>query len=86
MLQPNQVISRILKANDVYAYNPNSKKQFEQDFRSYVLDIKTPLTSSASRRQGFLFFQTPVKSPVESPRGLVLHIEGVPQPVGIVLN
>ncbi|MCM3900136.1 MAG: hypothetical protein ND866_00365 [Pyrinomonadaceae bacterium] len=61
MLSPKQAISRILKANDVYVYNPNSRKQFEQEFTAYGLDLKTPLSSTDRRRQGFLFFQTPNK-------------------------
>jgi hypothetical protein len=86
LLSPKQAISRILKANDVYFYNPNSRKQFEQEFAAYALDLKTPLSSNDSRRQGFLFFQTPNKEPVASPRGLTLIGERLPQPVEIVLN
>jgi len=86
LLPPNQAISRIMKANDVYAYNPNSRKQFAADFKANALDVTTPLSSSDRRRQGFLYFQTPNKEPVESPRGLVLRIERVPQPVEIALN
>jgi len=86
LLSPKQAISRILKANDVYVYNPNSRKQFEKEFISYGLDLKTPLSSADRRRQGFLFFQTPKKEPVASPRGLVLLGERLPQPVEIVLN
>jgi hypothetical protein len=86
LLSPKQASSRILKANDVYFYNPNSRKQFEQEFAAYALDLKTPLSSNDSRRQGFLFFQTPNKEPVASPRGLTLIGERLPQPVEIVLN
>lgn len=86
MLSPKQAISRILKANDVYVYNPNSRKQFEQEFTAYGLDLKTPLSSTDRRRQGFLFFQTPNKEPIASPRGLALLGERLPQPVEIVLN
>lgn len=86
MLSPKQAISRILKANDVYVYNPNSRKQFEQEFTAYGLDLKSPLSSTDRRRQGFLFFQTPNKEPIASPRGLVLLGERLPQPVEIVLN
>jgi len=85
-LSPKAAISRILKANDIYAYNPNSRKQFEKEFAAYAIDLKTPLSSSERTRQGFLFFQTPNKEPVESPRGLVLTIEKLPQPVEIPLN
>src|SRR6185436_21154457 len=31
-------VARILQANDVYAYNPNSRKQFEQEFAAYAID------------------------------------------------
>ncbi len=86
LLTPKQAISRILKANDIYAYNPNSRKQFEAEFAAYALDLKTPLSPSDRRRQGFLFYQTPNKKPVASPRGLTLLTERLPQPVQIVLN
>src|SRR6266508_6909490 len=33
---PKRAISRILKANDIYAYNPNSRKQFEKEFSAYA--------------------------------------------------
>ena len=86
VLAPKQAISRILKANDVYVYNPNSRKQFEKEFVAYAIDLKTPLTATEPRRQGFLFFQTPGKEPVRSPSGLVLAITGLPQPLEIRLN
>lgn len=86
LLSPKQAISRILKANDVYVYNPSSRKQFEQEFAAYAIDLKAPLSPADRRRQGFLFFQTPNKEPVVSPRGLTLLGERLPQPVEIVLN
>jgi hypothetical protein len=86
LLTPKQAISRVLKANEVFAYNPNSRKQFETEFSAYGLDVKTPLSPTDRRRQGFLFFQTPDKEAVASPRGLVLVIERLPQPVEITLN
>ena len=86
LVTPKQAIGRILKANDVYAYNPNSRKQFEKDFTAYAIDLKSPLSDSERRHQGFIFFETPKKEPVESPRGLVLTIERLPQPVEIQLN
>lgn len=86
LLSPKQAISRILKANDVYLYNPNSRKQFEQEFAAYAIDLKAPLSPADGRRQGFLFFQTPNKEPVASPHGLVLLGERLPQPIEIVLN
>jgi hypothetical protein len=83
---PKRAISRILKANDIYAYNPNSRKQFEKEFAAYAIDLEPPLSDTQRRRQGFVFFATPKQEPVESPRGLVLIIERLPQPVEISLN
>src|SRR3989442_7275757 len=80
-LSPKQAISRILKANGVTLYNPNSRKQFEKEFAAYAIDLKTALPASERRRQGFLFFQTPRKESVTTPRGLVLSIDGLPQAV-----
>jgi hypothetical protein len=79
-------VGRILKANDIYAYNPTSRKQFEKEFAAYAIDLKSPLSNSERRHEGFLFFQSPKNEPVESPRGLVLVIEGLPQPVEIQLT
>jgi hypothetical protein len=78
-------VARILKANDVYAYNPNSRKQFEQEFAAYALDLKSPLSESERRHQGYIFFEAPKNEPVENPRGLVLLIERLPQPIEIEL-
>jgi hypothetical protein len=86
LLSPKAAISRILKSNNIYVYNPNSRKQFEKEFVAYAIDLKTPLSSSDRSRRGFVFFQTPNKEAVESPRGLVLTIEKLPQPVQIPLN
>jgi hypothetical protein len=86
LLTPKQAISRILKANGVTLYNPDSRKQFEKEFTAYAIDLRTPLPISERRRQGFLFFQTPKKEPVASPRGLVLAIDGLPQAVEMKLN
>ena len=86
LLSSKQAISRVLKANEVYAYNPNSRKQFEKEFGAYGLDLKTPLTQSERKRQGFLFFQTPDKDAVASPRGLVLVIEGLSEPLQVLIN
>lgn len=86
LISPKAAAGRILKANDVYAYNPNSRKQFEKEFAAYAIDLKSPLSDSERRHQGFIFFETPKKEPVESPRGLVLSIERLPQPVEIQLN
>lgn len=81
-----QAIARILQANDVFAYNPSSRETFEQEFRAYELDLKTPLTHSERRRQGFVIFLAPDKAPVSSPRGLVLAIDGLSQPATLNLN
>jgi hypothetical protein len=86
LISPKAAVGRILKANDVYAYNPNSRKQFEKEFAAYGIDLKEPLNTSVRQHQGFLFFQTPKGEPVESPRGLVLSLEGLPQRVEIPLN
>ena len=81
-----QASSRTLKANGVFAYNPNSRKQFEKEFAAYGIDLKPPLTTADRRRQGFLFFQSPNKEPVTTPRELTLIVERLPQPVEIKLN
>jgi hypothetical protein len=86
LLSPKAAISRVMNANGVFAYNPNSKKQFEKEFTAYALELKSPLSDSDRRRQGFIFFQTPKKEPVASPRGLVLSVERLPQPVEIRLT
>jgi hypothetical protein len=86
LLSAKSAVSRIMKANGVFAYNPNSRKQFEKEFGSYAIDLKTPLSSSDSRRQGFLFFQTPDKGPVPSGQQLTLTIERLPQEATIRIN
>ncbi len=65
-----EAVSQVLKANEVYVYNPNSRKQFEKEFATYAIDLKSPLSESDRRREGFLFFRTPKKEPVASPTGL----------------
>jgi hypothetical protein len=86
LLNPKEAISRVLQTNEVYAYNPNSRKQFEAEFGAYGLDLKTPLTPGDRIRQGFLFFQTPDKEAVTSPRGLVLFVERLAEPLQISIN
>jgi hypothetical protein len=81
-----QAIARILKANDVFAYNPASRKTFEKEFHAYELDLKSPLTHTERQRQGFVIFLSPKKDPVASPRGLTLAIEGLAQPATLNLN
>jgi hypothetical protein len=86
MLTAKQAVSRILKANDVTLYNPHSRKEFEKEFTAYAIDLKTPLPVAEHRRQGFLFFQTPDKSSVSSPQGLVMTVDGLPKTIEIRLN
>jgi hypothetical protein len=85
-LKAKDAVSRIMKANGVFAYNPNSRKQFEQEFGAYALDVKTPLSSQDSRRRGFIFFQTPDKQPIKSDLRLTLTVERLPQVATIQLN
>jgi len=86
LLSAKGAVSRIIKANGVYAYNPNSRKQFEKEFGAYGIDLKTPLSSGDTRREGFLFFQTPDKRPVPSGQQLTLTIERLPQLATIQIN
>jgi hypothetical protein len=82
---PKQAVSRIMTADEIYLYNPNSRKKFEQAVTEHAFDITTPLEAGRQRR-GLVFFQTPKKESVASPRGLVLTIEGLPQPVEVIFN
>lgn len=86
LLPPKQAVARILKANDIYLYNPQSRKQFESEIAAYGMDLKTPLTNSDNRRQGFLFFQTPNKEPVRNPNAVVLYVTGIAQRLELPLN
>jgi hypothetical protein len=86
LLSAKSAVSRIMKANGVTLYNPNSRKQFEQEFGAYAIDLKTPLSSSDSRRQGFLFFQTPDKKAVTADNQLTLTVERLPQVATITIN
>ena len=86
LLSPKKAVSRILKANGVYAYNPNSRKQFEQEFGAYAIDLKPPLSTTDPRRQGFLFFQTPDKNAVTSDKSLTLTVERLPQTATVQIN
>ena len=85
-LKPKDAISRIMKANGVFAYNPNSRKQFESEFSAYAMDLKSPLSAEDPQRRGFIFFQTPDKRPVKSDLRLTLTIERLPQVATIALN
>jgi hypothetical protein len=86
LISAKKAISRIMAANGIRLYNPNSRKTFEKEFRAYEFDLKTPFANSERRRQGLLIFQSPQKQPVATPRGLVLSIEGLAQPVSLNLN
>ena len=86
LLKPKDAISRIMKANGVFLYNPNSRKQFQQEFGAYAIDLKAPLSAGDPRRRGFLFFQTPDKRPVKSDLRLTLTVERLPQVATIELN
>ena len=86
LLSPKSAISRILKANGVKLYNPNARKQFEREFGAYGIDLKTPLSSSDARRQGFLFFQTPDKNAVTAGQQLTLTVERLPQTASIAVQ
>jgi hypothetical protein len=86
LLSSKQAVSRIMKANQIFLYNPHSRKQFEQDITAYTLDTKSVIDSSQRSRSGFLFFQTPDKQPIDTKAKLTLVIEKLPQPVTISLN
>ena len=85
-LSPKSAVSRIMSAHGLKLYNPNSRKQFELEMQAYGIDLQTPLSSSDSRRQGFLFFQTPDKKAVTADQQLTLTVERLPQPVTIQIN
>jgi hypothetical protein len=85
MRSGKQAVARILEANEVTFYNPASRKEFEERVGAHALDVETPLNQS-ERREGLIFFQTPHKESVESPRGLVLVLEKIPQPFELRLN
>jgi hypothetical protein len=80
-----KAIARILKANGIFLYNPDSRKTFEKEFRAYELDLKAPLAEAECRR-GFVIFLSPKKQPVASPHDLVLTVEGLSQPATLNLN
>ncbi|HJT67390.1 MAG TPA: hypothetical protein VJ749_13100 [Pyrinomonadaceae bacterium] len=86
LLTPKSATSRIMKANGVTLYNPNSRKQFEQEFGAYAIDLKTPLSNGEPRRQGFLFFQTPDKQAVTAAQKLTLTVERLPQTASVMIN
>ena len=86
LLSPKSASSHILKTNGVRLYNPNSRKQFEREFGAYGIDLKTPLSSSDPRREGFLFFRTPDKNAVTAGQQLTLTVERLPQTASITVQ
>ncbi len=80
-----QAVSRILESDQVYLYNPNSRRAFQEAVNQHAFDLEAPL-EPAGRRRGLIFFQTPKKEQLNNPRGLVLTIEGLPQPVEVIFN
>jgi hypothetical protein len=85
-ISAKQAIGRILKANGVFSYNPDSRKTFEKEFRAYQLDLRSPLSHAETQRRGLIIFLSPKKEPVSSPHGLILTIEGLAQPATLNLN
>lgn len=81
-----QAISRLMKANGIFLYNPNSRKTFEKEVRAYEFDLKTPLTHEERQRAGMIFFLSSQKEPVASPHGLMLSVTGLSQSVLLKLN
>ena len=86
LISARSAVSRILKANDITLYNPNARKTFEKEFRAYEFDLKAPFVNAEKKRQGLIIFQSPQKDPIASPRGLVLSVQGLAQPVSLNLN
>jgi hypothetical protein len=85
MRSAKQAVSRILEANQVTFYNPSSRREFEQRVVAHAFDLDAPL-GPAEVRRGLIFFQTPRKEAVESPRGLVLTIEKLAQPIELRID
>jgi len=86
LLSAKSAVSRIIKANGIFAYNPHSRKTFETEMNAYAIDLKTPLSAGDTRRHGFLFFQTPDKLPVHSGQQFTLSVERLPQPATVTIN
>ena len=86
LLSPKAAASRILKSNGVFLYNPHSRKSFEKEMVAYGLDTKAVLSDGNRSAHGFLFFQTPDKTPVETGTSLILTIEKLLQKAEIKLN
>lgn len=86
LISMKAAVSRILKSNGITSYNPNARKTFTEEFRTYEFNLKTPLTHEERRRHGLIIFLAPQKEPVSSPHGLTLSIQGLAQPVSLKLN
>jgi len=86
LIPAKKAVSRIMDRNGIRLYNPNSRKTFEKEFRAYEFDLKTPFSNAERKRQGLVIFQSPKKDAVASPRGLVLTVDGLAQPVSLNLN
>jgi hypothetical protein len=85
MMSAKKTVARILDYYAVYLYNPNSRAKFEEDFRAHAFDFESPLPQGG-QRTGLIFFQTPKKEPVASPRGLILSIDKLPHSLELKLN
>src|ERR1044072_9620202 len=59
LLSPKTAVSRIMKANGVYAYNPNSRKQFEKEFGATRLTRKRRYLQATHVAKAFSFFKLP---------------------------
>ncbi len=86
LLSPKSAISHILKTNGIKLYNPKARNQFEREFGAYGIDLKTPLSASDPRREGFLFFRTPDKKAVTAEQQLTLTVERLPQTASITVQ
>ena len=84
-MSAKNAVSRVLDYYAVYLYNPNARAKFEEGVRAHAFNIEAPLRQG-EQRSGLLFFQSPKKEPVSSPRGLVLSIEKLPQSLELKLN
>lgn len=82
---PKQTVSRIMKSDEIYLYNPKARKKFVEDLSAHAFDLSAPLDAGLHRR-GLIFFQTPNNEQVADQSNLVLSIEGLPQPIEIRLN
>jgi hypothetical protein len=84
-LTVKQTASHIMKANGIYLFSPASRSAFFNAMAMHTLETKTALAPN-EHRQGLVFFRTPKNEPVESPSGLLLSIERLPEPLQIQLN